>query len=132
MTTAWRLRERAGFAIGEFGDAHGALAADEHVEGAEDGMERAEHQQAVEQDEDRQQREVGFLETHAPEQVGKPQAGGEVDDHHAAEKDDAAARRCAKRLKNGLPDRGVMDRGFPSVEEDEPGGQSGDDSRSSR
>ena len=44
---------------------------------------------------------VGLLETHAPEQVRQPEAGGEVDDDHAAEKQRAPqdrAEAAEKRL----------------------------------
>ena len=80
------LDQRAGFTFGQLADADRALTTHEHVEGSEDGVERAENQQPVEDDKDCQQREVGLLKLHPPEEVGKPQAGGEIDKEHAAEK----------------------------------------------
>ena len=61
------LDERAGFPLGQGADSHGALAAQQHVERAENCVKRTEHEQPIQDHEDRQQRIVGFLIAHPPE-----------------------------------------------------------------
>ena len=76
-------------AIGKFCDACRAADTAQHVDRAEDRVKRSEREEAIEQDKDRQQREVGFLQAHAPEQVGEPEAGDDVEQKDAAEEDRA-------------------------------------------
>jgi hypothetical protein len=100
------FRQRAGFSIRESCDPDGAPAAGkQHVERAEQGVERAQDQQPVEHDEDRQERIVGLLEAHAPEKIGKPQAGDQVCESHAAEEQRASGMRApaAEKPLAGIP-----------------------------